>query len=54
MLCKDPAHWEFEIFVSVVFDLFILGICWNFVKKHWKHHIDSDKLHGFDEKDEKK
>jgi hypothetical protein len=45
-LLRDKAHWEFEIFLMVLFDLVLIGIVWPFVKKHWKHHIDRDKESG--------
>ena len=52
-LLKDSAHWEFEIFVTVVFDLVVVGMFWPFIKKHWKHHVESDEIHGFDKKYDK-
>lgn len=42
-LLGDPAHWAFELFLMVVFDGVILGICWPFIRKHWKHHVDRDQ-----------
>ena len=42
LLC-DRAHWEFEIFVTIVFDGVVLGLCWPFIKKHWNHHADRDR-----------
>ena len=51
-LMRDLPHWEFELFVSFVEQLvstFIIGmIAWPFIKKHWNHHKEADKIHGFD------
>ena len=41
-LLKDPAHWEFELFLMIVFDGAIGALIWPFLKKHWKHHVDRD------------
>jgi hypothetical protein len=42
-LLRDPAHWEFELFLIAVFDVLIAGILWPFVRVHWRHHIARDK-----------
>lgn len=42
-LLKDTAHWEFEIFLMVLFDGVIVGLAWPFVRKHWKHHVSRDQ-----------
>lgn len=42
-LLRDSAHWEFELFLMLLFDGVIFGICWPFLRKHWKHHIDRDR-----------
>jgi len=46
-LLHDAAHWEFEIFLMVVFDGIIgyLGfkLFWPFIRKHWKHHVERDE-----------
>ncbi len=47
-LLQDPAHWEFEIFLIILFDLILAGLLWPFVRKHWKHHQDRDKRDGID------
>ena len=41
-LLADPAHWEFEIFLMVLFDGLIIGALFPFVRKHWQHHIARD------------
>lgn len=42
-LLHDPAHWQFEIFLMVLFDGLLFGMLWPFLKKHWRHHIDRDR-----------
>ena len=42
-LLHDAAHWEFELFLMLLFDGVIFGICWPFLRKHWKHHIARDQ-----------
>jgi hypothetical protein len=37
-LLHDIAHWEFEIFLMVLFDGIIGGLVWScWLKKHWDH-----------------
>ena len=49
-LLHDAAHWEFEVFLMVVFDGVIgyLGfrLLWPKIRKHWQHHIDRDNREG--------
>jgi hypothetical protein len=45
-LLQNPAHWEFELFLMVVFDLIIGALLWPTVRKHWKHHLEHDRRHG--------
>ena len=45
-LLRDPAHWGFEIFLMIVFDGIVGALLWPFVRKHWRHHVSHDKLHG--------
>ena len=42
-LLKDAAHWEFEIFLMVLFDLVLGGLLWPFLRKHWLHHAARDR-----------
>jgi hypothetical protein len=42
-LLHNAAHWEFEIFLMLVFDGVIGALAWPFIKKHWKHHIERDE-----------
>ena len=44
-LLKDPAHWEFEIFLMVVFDVVIGLVIWPYVQKAMTHHkSDHERL----------
>ena len=42
-LLQSSGHWEFEIFLMLIFDGVIVGLCWPFLRKHWQHHVDRDK-----------
>ena len=42
-LARDLAHWEFEIFLMIIFDGIVGAIAWPLVKKHWQHHIARDR-----------
>jgi hypothetical protein len=52
-LLSNGAHWQFEIITSIVFDLVVVGIMWPFIQKHWGHHLEADKIHGFNNKKKK-
>ena len=44
-LLKDPAHWEFEIFLMVVFDVVIGIFVWPYIQKALSHHkSDHERL----------
>ena len=44
-LLKDPAHWEFEIFLIIVFDVIVGVIIWPFLQKALSHHkSDHERL----------
>ncbi len=44
-LLKDPAHWEFEIFLMIVFDVIIGFVIWPFIQKALVHHkSDHERL----------
>lgn len=47
-LLRDKAHWQFEIFLMILFDLVLSGLLWPFVKKHWKHHVERDVKEGIE------
>lgn len=42
-LLHSAGHWEFEIFLMILFDGLIFGVLWTYIKKHWAHHIARDK-----------
>jgi len=42
-LLRSAGHWEFELFLMMLFDGVIGCIAWPFVKKHWRHHLERDK-----------
>lgn len=42
-LLHDTAHWEFELFLMLLFDG-LVGICiWPFVKKGVQHYLNYEK-----------
>lgn len=44
-LLTDPAHWEFEIFLMIVFDVLIGFFIWPFVRRALVHHkSDHERL----------
>lgn len=44
-LLKDPAHWEFELFLIFLFDVVVGFIIWPFVQKAMIHHkSDHERL----------
>ena len=44
-LLRDPAHWEFEIFLIIVFDVIIGVVIWPFIQKGLSHHkSDHERL----------
>ena len=45
-LLRDPAHWFFEIFVTIVFDVLVAGMLWPYVRRHWRHHLERDRKDG--------
>jgi len=45
-LLHDAAHWEFEIFLMILFDGIIFGLMWPVIKKHVRHHLERDKKEG--------
>lgn len=42
-LFMNAAHWEFEIFLMLLFDGAVGMLIWPFIKKHWEHHVERDK-----------
>ena len=45
-LFRSAAHWEFELFLMLVFDVVLGAAVWPFVKRHWQHHVGHDRIHG--------
>lgn len=47
-LLTDPAHLVFELIMSLVIDLFILGMLMPLIVKIVKHYVnkDRDRRHG--------
>lgn len=41
-LLRDPAHWEFELFLILVFDVLIGTLIWPYLKRWFKHHKSDD------------
>ena len=42
-LLRDRAHWEFELFLMLLFDGLIFGLLFPFVRVHWRHHLARDR-----------
>ena len=44
-LLRDPAHWQFELFLIFIFDVVIGILIWPQLKRWFRHHHeDDDKL----------
>lgn len=39
-LLRDPAHWEFELFLILIFDVLIGALAWPFIKRHIHKDVD--------------
>ena len=49
-LVRDPAHWEFEILLIVIFDVIIGLIIWPFIQKALVHHkSDHERLEDLEQ-----
>jgi hypothetical protein len=42
LIC-DLAHWEFELFILVICDVFIGALLWPQLKRWTKHHKSDDQ-----------
>ncbi|MFZ2621162.1 MAG: hypothetical protein WAX85_01550 [Minisyncoccia bacterium] len=53
-LLKDPAHWEFELFLIIIFDVIIGLIIWPYIQKALVHHkSDHERLEDLEREVEK-
>jgi len=49
-LVRDPAHWEFEMLLIVIFDVIIGLIIWPFIQKALVHHkSDHERLEDLEQ-----
>ena len=44
-LFQSGPHWAFEIFLMLLFDGLVGAIAWPFVKRHYGHHLQHDRIH---------
>ena len=42
-LLKDSAHWQFELFLIILFDVFVGLLLWPYIKKFILHHKSDDE-----------
>jgi hypothetical protein len=42
-LLRDRAHWEFEIFLMLLFDGVIAGLLFPLARRAWKRHIEREE-----------
>ena len=50
-LLKDPAHWQFELFLILLFDVLIGLLLWPWFRKFVLHHKEDDaKLHDLEQR----
>ena len=45
-LLGDPAHWQFELFLIVLFDIVVGLLLWPWVRKAVLHHKSDDERIG--------
>lgn len=44
-LLKNPGHWEFEIFTTIVQDVVLLGLAWPAIKRAVRRHDERKHAH---------
>lgn len=44
-LLRDPAHWYFELFLILIFDVIIGAVAWPFIKRHIHKDVDTAEQH---------
>ena len=42
-LLRDRAHWEFELFLMILFDGLVGAVIWPYLKGWFKHHKGDDE-----------
>jgi len=42
-LLTDTAHWQFEVFLIILFDVIIGMLIWPWLRRFFKHHEEDDK-----------
>ena len=47
-LLHSSAHWELEIFLTILQDVVLGLIVWPFVSKHLRHHFERDERESKD------
>jgi len=44
-LLRNPAHWEFEIFLMLLFDVLIGALVWPQIQKHIHKDVNTAERH---------
>lgn len=50
-LLRDPAHWYFELFLMLLFDVLIGAIAWPIIRRHIHRDVDAAEEHEHDQID---
>lgn len=50
-LLRDPAHWQFELFLMLVFDVVLGALVWPVIKRHIHRDVDDAEEHEHDQID---
>lgn len=50
-LLRDPAHWYFELFLMLLFDVLIGALLWPAIKRHIHKDVDEAEEHEHDQID---